>query len=326
MARLLSRPVSQWAVLARGAASIVAFVFAFIGTAPSAHAAGGWRVCAQEGGTCSMPERGVVRYGTDGLWSSRTMSGNVDCSNQQFGDPAPQSRKRCEVREYGTSSGGGGGGGWTYCAAEGETCSFRGSAEVRFGADRHYTTRRAYNSVRCDVHDFGDPIYGVTKHCEVRADAALSGDNRPEPGANWNDSNSGGQWRWCANAGQLCGIAGRGEVRYGDGRRWATRQLQGNIACGNKTFGDPAYGELKHCELRAANFAGFGDSGPTVGGWTACAEEGGRCDIEGGRVQVRFGTNGRYVYRDAYGSLNCTIETFGRDPYYGQRKQCETRR
>jgi hypothetical protein len=172
------------------------------------------------------------------------MSGSVTCGNDLFGDPAPQQQKRCEVRDNGGGGSGGGGSSWVFCAAEGETCHLRGSGEVRFGADRQYATRRAFGSVRCDVDSFGDPIYGQTKHCEVRA----------------------------------------------------------------------------------GNFGGFGDSGPQDGGWARCADEGERCEVSGGHIQVRFGTRGRYVYRDVYGALKCDVGTFGRDPYPGERKQCESRR
>jgi hypothetical protein len=299
--------------------------------------ADGWRVCAKEGHVCQLDGRGVVRYGVDGQWSSRVLSGEVMCDNDVFGDPAPHEHKRCEVRDNGGGGGSqnafgfghnnsGGNAGWVFCAAEGETCHLRGSAEVRFGADRNYTVRRANGSIRCDVESFGDPIYGQTKHCEVRANAAQ---NRPSGQDSWSGSNNyddDKRWRHCSSEGQTCYVQGRGEVRYGDGRRYATRTVRDNVLCSNSVFGDPAKGERKHCEVRAANFGGWGDSGQQDGGWTRCADEGDRCEVSGGRIQVRFGTRGRYVYRDAYGGLNCDIKTFGSDPYPGQRKQCESKR
>ncbi len=304
---------------------LVALTVWLLGVAAPAQAAG-WRQCANEGQVCQLDGRGVVRYGVDGQWSTRSMSGAVVCSNDLFGDPAPQQPKRCEVRDNGFGGGGGGSSaGWVFCAPEGETCHVRGSAEVRFGADRQYTTRRAFGSVRCDVESFGDPIYGQTKHCEVRSSDLGSGSNNDPWGGsnNWNDNN---RWRYCAGEGQTCNLQGRGEIRFGDGRRFATRNVRGSTLCSSSVFGDPAYGVVKHCEVRASSFGGWGDSGPTDGGWTRCADEGDRCEVSGGRIQVRFGTRGRYVYRDVYGGLNCNIETFGRDPYPGERKQCESRR
>jgi hypothetical protein len=303
---------------------LTAFAFWLLGVAAPAQAAG-WRQCAAEGQSCQVDGRGVVRYGVDGQWSTRVMSGSVICSNALFGDPAPQQQKRCEVRDNGGGSGGGGDG-WVFCSAEGETCHVRGSAEVRFGADRQYTTRRAFGSVRCDVESFGDPIYGQTKHCEVRSNAAMgSGGGRDEwaGSGNFNDT---ARWRYCSGEGQTCVLQGRGEIRFGDGRRFATRNVRGTTLCSSSVFGDPAFGVVKHCEVRASNFGGFGDSGPTDGGWTRCADENERCEVSGGRIQVRFGTRGRFVYRDVYGALDCNVDTFGRDPYPGERKQCESRR
>jgi hypothetical protein len=303
-----------------------ALVLCLLGMAGAAQAAG-WRQCADEGQVCQLDGRGVVRYGVDGQWSTRTMSGSVVCGNDLFGDPAPQQVKRCEVRDNGYGGSGGSSGsstGWVFCAPEGETCYVRGNAEVRFGADRQYTVRRAYGSVRCDVDSFGDPIYGQTKHCEVRAGNLGSGSNDPWGGANnWNDNN---RWRYCAGEGQYCNLQGRGEIRFGDGRRFATRTLRGGTLCSTSVFGDPAYGVVKHCEVRAGSFGGWGDSGPTDGGWTRCADEGDRCEVSGGRIQVRFGTRGRYVYRDVYGPLYCDVNTFGSDPYPNEKKQCESRR
>ena len=292
--------------------------------APATAHASGWRQCADEGQVCQIDRRMVVRYGVDGQWSSRVLSGAVFCSNDLFGDPAPQQVKRCEVRD-GNNPGNSGSSnpGWVFCAAEGETCHVRGSAEVRFGADRQYTTRRAYSSVHCGVESFGDPIYGQTKHCEVRARDLGSSNNAWGGANNWNDSQ---RWRYCAGEGQMCNLQGPGEIRFSDGRRFATRNVRGNTLCSTSVFGDPAYGVVKHCEVRASSFGGWGDNGPTEGSWTRCADEGDRCEVSGGRMQVRFGTRGRYVYRDVYGPLDCTIDAFGRDPYRGERKQCESRR
>jgi hypothetical protein len=285
----------------------------------------GWRTCASEGQTCQVDGRGVVRYGVNGLWSTRVLSGQVVCSNELFGDPAPQQAKRCEVRDNGSGNGSGSSG-WVFCAAEGETCRMRGSAEVRFGADRQYTTRRAFNSIRCDVEAFGDPIYGQTKHCEVRASAAVSGSSGQDNWAGSENQGNAARWRHCSNEGQTCNVQGRGEVRFGDGRRFATRTVRGNTLCSTSVFGDPAFGVVKHCEVRATSFGGWGDSGPQDGGWARCADEGERCEVSGGRIQVRFGARGRYVYRDVYGALNCNIDSFGSDPVPGERKQCESRR
>lgn len=286
----------------------------------------GWRTCADEGQTCEVNGRAVVRYGDGERWSTRTVDGAVACSNDAFGDPAPAARKRCQVRSgYGAGAAQGGGvaqgstGEWRFCAAEGETCQFRGRAEVRFGQGRTFSTRTAYDRVRCDTSDFGDPVPGVTKYCEVRTTAAAgAGSGRPGDYSGYNNAATG--WRYCASENEVCQVRGRSEVRFGEGKRYATRTVTDKVRCDVKTFGDPAKGVLKHCEVRAqaANDA-------AASGWSRCAEEGQPCRFEG-RAQARFGVAGRYVYRDADGGLSCDSLAFGSDPSPGQRKSCEIRR
>lgn len=288
----------------------------------------GWKVCAGEGQTCRVDRRTVVRYGAETRWSSRVVSGNVECSNEQFGDPAPQLPKQCEVRDYGVGGGGSGGtggstgpggaaAGWTFCAAEGEICNFRGQSEVRFGTDRQFSVRGGFERVRCGVEDFGDPAFGITKHCEVRSNAALpAGPVRP----GWGGPQPTVAWRYCASEGQSCRVNGKTQVRFGDGRRYATRNVEGEVTCGAGTFGDPAFGVVKHCEVLAAAWLGG-----TAAGWSRCATEGERCTFNG-QAQVRYGSGGRYAYREAYNGLNCATPAFGSDPSPGKMKSCEIRR
>ncbi len=296
-------------------------------TAPAAQAAErGWRDCANEGEVCRVSERGVVRYGVPGNWATRSVRGDVLCSNVAFGDPAPNEPKRCEIAGSGGNSGGGSSsndGDWVFCAAEGETCRFRGSAEVRFGHGDRFTTRRASGSVRCDITDFGDPVYGITKHCEVRREAALGGGGGGGSGGSWGGGND--KWRYCAAEGQSCRVNGRVQVHFGDGQRFATRTVNGEVNCSIGVFGDPAYGQVKHCEVQTAGWGGAGGSGGNNPGWSRCAREGERCEFSG-RTQVRYGTSGRFYYRDAWGSVNCDSNQFGGDPYPNRVKTCEIRR
>jgi hypothetical protein len=62
---------------------------------------------------------------------------------------------------------------------------------------------------------------------------------------------------------------------------------------------------------------------PTAGqGWTFCADEGGTCNLPGGRI-VRYGETSAYSVRFAVDtSIDCTDAVFG-DPAYGQVKHCE---
>jgi len=59
------------------------------------------------------------------------------------------------------------GGGGVVCAHEGGFCAFRGEAIVRYGARGVYVSRRARNGIPCNNRVFGDPIYGIGKHCII---------------------------------------------------------------------------------------------------------------------------------------------------------------
>lgn len=81
------------------------------------------------------------------------------------------------------------------------------------------------------------------------------------------------------------------------------------------TFGDPAYGQVKHCEIHRG-----GREGGNV--WTDCAREGRRSSFDS-RGQVRCVIDGRSVYRDAWGSVNCDRISFEGDPFPNRPKRCE---
>jgi hypothetical protein len=58
---------------------------------------------------------------------------------------------------------------WIFCANEHEFCAFSGSREVRYGANGTFTEPRTFtDGVQCDNSVFGDPVYGVVKHCDTR--------------------------------------------------------------------------------------------------------------------------------------------------------------
>lgn len=57
-------------------------------------------------------------------------------------------------------------------------------------------------------------------------------------------------------------------------------------------------------------------------GWAVCASEGQTCQISGDAM-VRYGVDGKYVFRNTNAPLPCTVESFGSDPAIGKRKQCE---
>ncbi|MFH1257148.1 MAG: Ig-like domain-containing protein [Candidatus Diapherotrites archaeon] len=66
---------------------------------------------------------------------------------------------------------------WTFCANEGQTCSFSGTMQVRFGANGTYAYGTYTNSVLCSNSVFGDPIYGVTKQCDYTTSTTICTEN-----------------------------------------------------------------------------------------------------------------------------------------------------
>jgi len=58
---------------------------------------------------------------------------------------------------------------WTFCANEGQWCSFAETRRVRYGANGAYNYGTFEENVPCTNEVFGDPIIGVVKQCEYGA-------------------------------------------------------------------------------------------------------------------------------------------------------------
>jgi parallel beta-helix repeat protein len=56
-----------------------------------------WTFCATEGGVCAFTGTKDVRYGGNGLYAYRTLTGGTACTNAVFGDPAPGIAKQCAI-------------------------------------------------------------------------------------------------------------------------------------------------------------------------------------------------------------------------------------
>src|SRR5436189_221738 len=65
-----------------------------------------------------------------------------------------------------------GGESWTFCAPEHERCTFTGTQKVRYGSGSTYVSLTATDGTDCTNGVFGDPVYGVLKHCDVYVGAA----------------------------------------------------------------------------------------------------------------------------------------------------------
>ena len=134
-------------------------VAAFILTLPASPLAqtSDWTFCASEGGACSFSGTTEVRYGGNGIYVYKTLTGGTPCTNAVFGDPAPGIAKSCAV----TSSE------WTLCAFEGGFCAFSGTNDVRYGANGLYAYKAATGGIACSNSVFGDPAPNVPKQCAM---------------------------------------------------------------------------------------------------------------------------------------------------------------
>lgn len=60
---------------------------------------GKWTVCAQENEMCAFSETRRVRFGANGRFRTKTVTGGVKCAVSVFGDPAPGKVKHCEFTQ-----------------------------------------------------------------------------------------------------------------------------------------------------------------------------------------------------------------------------------
>jgi hypothetical protein len=131
----------------------------------------GWSLCANEAQLCEFSGKRTVRFGANGNYYSRNYTDATTCSKSVFGDPLSGVEKVCEVylNANETLSD------WVYCADEGETCSFSGTREVRYGAQGSYDKATFTGSAACGNNTFGDPIRGLPKACFYHKSGALVG-------------------------------------------------------------------------------------------------------------------------------------------------------
>jgi hypothetical protein len=196
-----------------------------------------WTACANEGGTCNFSGTAQVRYGANGIYVTKTLTGPVACNNSTFGDPTPKVAKSCSYAAttasapapVPTTT-------WTACASEGGTCNFSGSLQVRYGANGVYVTKTLTGPVACTNATFGsDPTPNVAKSCSYAAPTATAPTTT---------------WTACASEGGTCSISGTHSVRYGANNSYVTKTFSAPVACNNSTFGDPAPNVAKACSYQ----------------------------------------------------------------------------
>jgi hypothetical protein len=105
-----------------------------------------------------------VRYGANGLFSFKTLTDGTACTNEVFGDPAPDTPKQCAIRIASTAPPPGD---WVFCATEGGFCAFTGTMPVRYGANGLFVVKTFTDGTACTNEVFGDPALDVAKSCSL---------------------------------------------------------------------------------------------------------------------------------------------------------------
>lgn len=134
-----------------------------------------WTKCATENATCSFSGSRQVRYGANGVYVTKTLTGPVSCSNGTFGDPVVGATKSCEIASTTSAPALT----WTECAKEYGTCSVPGTRQVRYGANGQYAYKSVTTSVTCNNSVFGDPAVGASKTCAYSSETTSSTPSNP---------------------------------------------------------------------------------------------------------------------------------------------------
>ena len=176
--------------------------------------------------------------------------------------------------------------GYTWCAAEGGSCSFTQTVDVAFGASGGFTYKDGVTgSVTFNLASFGiDPAVGVVKAGYYR--------------------NAGGPagYTKCADEDGTCTFGRTVDVAYGAHGLFNYQcGVTGAVTVNNASFGDPIF--------LAAKAGYFRNAGGPVG-YTWCADEGGTCSFTVAS-DVAYGANGVFVIKTGVtGTITADNTTF----------------
>lgn len=210
---------------------------------------------------------------------------------------------------------------WSYCAAEGELCTFEGIREVRFRAFDQSLSTISDSSVNCNASAFGgDPVPGFVKICEYR----IAGNNPPyleNPGAQYSSLNSSVSLTlnsYDPEDGNATLVAnGLPDGLVFDG---ATGTISGTVDL-EGTYSVQVTATDSEAFSSEVNF-NWTVLSPPEGGenlvW--CAFEGDSCSFTGEK-KVFFGANEAFNSGYFLSSVLCKTSSFG-DPAPGVAKSC----
>jgi hypothetical protein len=269
--------------------------------APSA----GYTFCAYENQYCDVSGTKTVAYGNSGSYYYQfARTAGITCNNSNFGDPLVGTPKACWTTDsYPVKSPPSG---YTWCADEGQTCSYSGTRDAAYGASGNFAYRySASGGFTCGIAYFGqDPFPGVYKSCYTKAPV------------NYVPPNNG--YTFCANEGQYCSVSGTKTVAFGNSGSYTYSFARTTgVNCDTQNLGDPAPGVPKACWTTDSYPARSAPSG-----YSFCAEQYQTCSFSGTR-DVAYGASGYYTYKSAVsGSIYCHESSFASDPYPGVWKSC----
>jgi hypothetical protein len=133
----------------------------------AAPASSSWVDCAKEGGVCTVSGTRKVRYGANGSYFYKTVTGQIACGNGAWGDPLFGAAKSCAYESSGTAAPAGSA--WVACAPEGGVCNVPSPRNVRYGANGSYLVKAVSASIACGNGSWGDPLPGVRKSCDYES-------------------------------------------------------------------------------------------------------------------------------------------------------------
>ena len=132
-----------------------------------------WTECAAESKVCRFSGTREVRFGSEGVYTSKIVTASTPCTIAAFGDPARGLGKTCSYADVTTAAPAAlpktaAASAWTPCAGEGAVCQLSGTNRVRYGTETRNVTKVLTGPVPCSNATFGDPAHGDLKTCSFR--------------------------------------------------------------------------------------------------------------------------------------------------------------
>ena len=249
-----------------------------------------FKFCANENETCftnqSPKYNNLIKYCSRVMPEKckyREVGGNITCDNVRFGDPSQVSEKRCY---YAPSN-------FAYVADQDGVFEVPKDSIVKYCTnDGICTYKQVSGKLQCNSDFFTDPAPGrPNKKCYQ-----LFRRN---------------EYKDCGFENSICNVPAKSLVKYctlHNPKICNYKELTGEIKCNNETFGNPQLGAKKRCSYINPTEFKFG------------AHENNIFKVPKKSI-VKYGANGKYVYKRMSGKIDCNNITFG-DPQLDGKKKC----